>query len=62
MSLDRTTWTFQPEDDVKSLVGKAVAKRTALKSGKGRRGLRTKLFNEALRAYLAPLGGKREQN
>lgn len=63
----RTTFTFQPAQDVESLVNKAVNK---LKRPKGHRnyqqidarGLRTLVINEALRKGLTEYLGKREGN
>ena len=60
----RETWTIQPEADVVSLMRKAIneAVREAGDRGLklGRRGLRTRLLNEAFRAQYAHLRGKRE--
>ena len=56
--MKRVTWTIEPTGDVKSLVRKAM---NAIAGRKGRkRGLRTKLVNEAVRAHFAHLRGKRE--
>lgn len=54
----RTTWTFQPEPDVQSLLSKAVNRRVG-RTGR-KHGLRTSIINEAIRQYLADLRGKRE--
>ena len=60
----RETWTIQPEADVASLMRKAIneAVREAGARGlkAGRRGLRTRLLNEAVRAHYERLRGKRE--
>ena len=60
----RETWTIQPEADVVSLMRKAIneAVREAGARGlkAGRRGLRTRLLNEAFRAQYERLRGKRE--
>lgn len=65
MSEKRITWTIQPAEDVKSLMGKAITrfKREMKKRGKNvsDRGIRTLLVNEALRLQHANLRGKREQ-
>lgn len=56
--MKRVTWTIEPAGDVKSLVSKAI---NAVAGRKGqKRGLRTKLINEAVRSHLAHLRGKRE--
>jgi len=55
----RETWTIEPDEDVKSLVSKEIA-RIAGKNKARHRGLRTKIINEALRKVLASLSGKRE--
>jgi len=58
--MKRVTWTIEPAEDVKSLVGKAI---NALAGREGRkRGLRTKLINEAVRSHLACFRGKREDD
>ena len=64
MSDKRITWTIQPADDVKSLMGKAITrfKREMRKRGEtvSDRGIRTLLLNEAVRLQHAKLKGKRE--
>jgi hypothetical protein len=56
--MKRVTWTIEPEADVQSLVSKQL-NRLAGRNGR-RRGLRTRILNEAVRAYLAGLQGKRD--
>lgn len=54
----RTTWTFEPDGDVKSLMKKAI---NAVCGRDGhKRGKRTKLINEALRIHFSRHRGKRE--
>ena len=57
----RIIWTFEPDRDVKSLMGKAI-KRAGKKSKKSNpyHGLKTRFINEAVRLHLAGLRGKRE--
>lgn len=52
----RTTITFQPAKDVKSLLGKAIRRCPR----QDRRGVRSRFINEAVRVYFAGLRGKRE--
>lgn len=57
------TWTFEPDDDVRSLISKATTAAVGKKNAdkKAARGLRTKFINEAIRLTYAPkFGGKRE--
>ena len=54
----RATWTFEPDRDVRSLVSKAMNRIVGRKGG--RRGLLTRLLNEAVRGHFASLAGKRE--
>lgn len=56
--MKRKTWTFDPDNDVKSLVSKEITRRVG-KNG-DRRGKRTEILHEAIRKYLASLNGKRE--
>jgi hypothetical protein len=56
--MKRKTWTFDPDNDVKSLVSKEITRRVG-KNG-DRRGKRTEIIHEAIRKYLASLNGKRE--
>jgi len=60
----RETWTIRPDADVASMMKKAInrAVRAAKLRGQtlGRRGLRTRLLNEAFRAQYEHLRGKRE--
>jgi uncharacterized protein (DUF4415 family) len=62
--MKRNIWTYEPPDDVKSLMRKAINSRVdrkALKKNRhAARGMRTKILNAALRKYLAKLSGKRE--
>jgi hypothetical protein len=55
----RKTITFEPDDDVKAMLGRA----TRTPTGKAPWGLRSFLINEALRLHLAKKGfaRKREQ-
>ena len=63
--MGRESWTVRPEADVASLMKKAINRlvRRAMRQGVKleRRGLRSRLLNEALRAQLADLKGKREE-
>lgn len=60
----RTIWTYEPDDDVKSLMKKAITSkvgRAAMKNDKhAARGMRSKILNSALREHLARFLGKRE--
>ena len=56
--MKRETWTVEPEADVRSLVRKEM-NRMVGRSG-NKRGLRTRIIHDALRAHLAGLKGKRE--
>lgn len=56
---DRTTWTFQPDPAVVSLVEKAIVDQFG-KAALKQRGLRTRLVNEGLTAAFAHFAGKRE--
>ena len=58
MKAKRETWTIEPDDDVKSLMDKAITRKVG--KGGSSRGLRTRIIEEALRAQLANLRGKRE--
>lgn len=51
----RTIWTFEPDRDVASLLGKEMRRR-----GGKRRGLLRSIINDCLRANLSGLAGKRE--
>lgn len=61
-------WTFRPNELDESVVSKAVTKLRqrmkreghAVDSAGDRNGLRTRVINEAIRGYYAPLMGKRE--
>lgn len=54
----RKTWTFEPDADVKSLMAKALNAEVGRRGRK--RGLRSRILNDAVRAALAHLAGKRE--
>lgn len=54
----RITWTVEPDADVTSLVDKRITEMAGKRGSK--RGLRTRIVNEALRNHLAYLLGKRE--
>jgi hypothetical protein len=60
------TWTIRPDRDVRSLMSKAINQTLRLARQRGikleKRGLRTRLLNEAIRAQYASLRGKREEN
>jgi hypothetical protein len=56
----RITWTFEPDEDVRSLVSKAMNQLAGRKGDK--RGMRTKIICEAVRQHLTNLRGKREVN
>lgn len=53
----RTIWTFEPANDVRSLLTKEMRRR-----GGKRRGLLRSIINDCLRAQLLPLAGKREMS
>lgn len=55
---ERKIWTLEPDRDVESLMDKAITARCG-KNG-NRRGQRTAIIQEALRAYLTKFRGKRE--
>ena len=54
----RITWTVEPARDVESLVDKRMTQMVGKNGNK--RGLRTRILNEAVRHHLAYLHGKRE--
>jgi hypothetical protein len=54
----RITWTVEPAADVVSLVNKRITEMAGKHGNK--RGLRTRIVNEALRNALSYLQGKRE--
>ena len=54
----RITWTVEPARDVESLLDKRMTQMVGKRGNK--RGLRTRIVNEAVRYYLANLQGKRE--
>ncbi len=54
----RETWTFEPDEITKSLMRKAMNRHAGKDANK--RGLRTKLLNEAVCKFYASLAGKRE--
>jgi hypothetical protein len=54
----RITWTLEPDPDVASLVDKRITEMAGKHGNK--RGLRTRIINEALRNALSYLLGKRE--
>lgn len=56
----RETWTVEPDSDVKSLMTKEINRRVGIHGDK--RGQRSKILNEAVRAFLVSLIGKREGN
>ncbi len=56
--MKRETWTFEPSKEVKSLVKKEMTRRVGC--GRNTRGVRTKILNDALGAFLFALKGKRE--
>lgn len=56
--MKRETWTFEPSEEVRSLVNKEMNRRAG-KHGE-KRGLRTKILNDALESFLFSLKGKRE--
>jgi hypothetical protein len=58
----RAKWSYKPEHDVESLVKKAVNRLAQKLHQKNKTGLRSQIINEALRAHLAALAGKREGN
>lgn len=55
----RITWTVEPDADVASLLDKRMTQIVGKRGNK--RGLRTKIINEAVRNHLAYLSGKRER-
>ena len=59
MKAKRITWTVEPDPDVASLVDKRVTQMAGKRGNK--RGLRTRILNEAVRNHLAYLLGKRER-
>ncbi len=54
----RITWTVEPDRDVSSLVDKRITQMAGKHGNK--RGLRTRILNEAVRNQLSYLAGKRE--
>ena len=56
--MKRETWTFEPSEEAKSLLAKAINKRAG--RGGETRGLRTRILNEAIADFLAAHSGKRE--
>ena len=54
----RITWTLEPDRDVESLVDKRITEMVGKHGNK--RGLRTRILNEAVRQQLAYLHSKRE--
>ena len=64
--MEDETWTIRPDDDVRSLMSKAINQIMRIAKKKNipitRRGLRTQLLNEAFRLQNADLIGKREGN
>jgi hypothetical protein len=56
--MKRETWTFEPSQEAKSLLQKEMNRRAG--RGGEKRGLRTKILNDALVAFLFSLKGKRE--
>ena len=56
--MKRETWTFEPSEEAKSLLAKAINKRAG--RGGETRGLRTRILNEAIAALLDGYKGKRE--
>lgn len=59
-SKKRRTWTFEPADDVRSLMARAINSKVG--RGGQERGLRSRLINKAIRLQCVALAGKREEN
>ena len=61
--MKRTTWTVEPDEDVRHLMERAILARVGKRNAKNKnatRGLRSKFINDSVRKGFAHLGRKLE--